>query len=82
MKTTLSDPITSAVRRTLLVSRVVLEFLYDDALVVLHRCFRHQLLLPRPYLVLTKPLRLVPQRFGERCWSAAWCSSSCTMTRS
>ena len=21
-------------------------------------CFRHQLLLPRPYLVLTKPLRL------------------------
>ena len=58
MKTTLSDPITSAVRRTLLVSRVVLEFLYDDALVVLHRCFRHQLLLPRPYLVLTKPLRL------------------------
>ena len=37
MKTTLSDPITSAVRRTLLVSRVVLEFLYDDALVVLHR---------------------------------------------
>ena len=26
--------------------------------VVLERCFRHQLLLPRPYLVLTKPLRL------------------------
>ena len=25
---------------------------------VLFRCFRHQLLLPRPYLVLTKPLRL------------------------
>ena len=25
---------------------------------VLDRCFRHQLLLPRPYLVLTKPLRL------------------------
>ena len=24
----------------------------------LNRCFRHQLLLPRPYLVLTKPLRL------------------------
>ena len=24
----------------------------------LMRCFRHQLLLPRPYLVLTKPLRL------------------------
>ena len=23
-----------------------------------NRCFRHQLLLPRPYLVLTKPLRL------------------------
>ena len=22
------------------------------------RCFRHQLLLPHPYLVLTKPLRL------------------------
>ena len=25
---------------------------------LLKRCFRHQLLLPRPYLVLTKPLRL------------------------
>ncbi len=25
---------------------------------VLRGCFRHQLLLPRPYLVLTKPLRL------------------------
>ena len=24
----------------------------------LNRCFRHQLLLPHPYLVLTKPLRL------------------------
>ena len=24
----------------------------------LSRCFRHHLLLPRPYLVLTKPLRL------------------------
>ena len=24
----------------------------------LQRCFRHQLLLPSPYLVLTKPLRL------------------------
>ena len=23
-----------------------------------NRCFRHQLLLPSPYLVLTKPLRL------------------------
>ena len=23
-----------------------------------NRCFRHQLLLPHPYLVLTKPLRL------------------------
>ena len=27
---------------------------HDDS----ERCFRHQLLLPRPYLVLTKPLRL------------------------
>ena len=25
---------------------------------LLERCFRHQLLLPSPYLVLTKPLRL------------------------
>ena len=25
---------------------------------LIFRCFRHQLLLPRPYLVLTKPLRL------------------------
>ena len=25
---------------------------------LLPRCFRHQLLLPSPYLVLTKPLRL------------------------
>ena len=29
-----------------------------DAVAVEDRCFRHQLLLPRPYLVLTKPLRL------------------------
>ena len=29
-------------------------------------CFRHQLLLPRPYLVLTKPLRL-----GIQCQRAA-----------
>ena len=27
-------------------------------LVPIAGCFRHQLLLPRPYLVLTKPLRL------------------------
>ena len=32
--------------------------LRDVVGVYLHRCFRHQLLLPRPYLVLTKPLRL------------------------
>ena len=25
---------------------------------LVYGCFRHQLLLPRPYLVLTKPLRL------------------------
>ena len=31
------------------------EILHDT---VNRRCFRHQLLLPRPYLVLTKPLRL------------------------
>ena len=30
-------------------------------------CFRHQLLLPRPYLVLTKPLRLDIQ--CQRCAS-------------
>ena len=30
---------------------------YCDAMLI-DRCFRHQLLLPRPYLVLTKPLRL------------------------
>ena len=29
-----------------------------DGPIVDMRCFRHQLLLPRPYLVLTKPLRL------------------------
>ena len=32
----------------------VLQFL----VVAVAGCFRHQLLLPRPYLVLTKPLRL------------------------
>ena len=37
---------------------------FDKGVAVRHRglgqprCFRHQLLLPRPYLVLTKPLRL------------------------
>ena len=31
---------------------------WDAATGALVRCFRHQLLLPRPYLVLTKPLRL------------------------
>ena len=30
----------------------------SQSLAVEFRCFRHQLLLPRPYLVLTKPLRL------------------------
>ncbi len=33
-------------------------------------CFRHQLLLPRPYLVLTKPLRLdIRNSSGPvECW--------------
>ena len=31
---------------------IMLDVLVNDG------CFRHQLLLPRPYLVLTKPLRL------------------------
>ena len=30
----------------------------SEDLALMRRCFRHQLLLPRPYLVLTKPLRL------------------------
>ena len=30
------------------------------------RCFRHQLLLPRPYLVLTKPLRLDIQKWTPK----------------
>ena len=30
----------------------------DQAAFFLMRCFRHQLLLPSPYLVLTKPLKL------------------------
>ena len=34
------------------------ELFHRAALLVRPGCFRHQLLLPRPYLVLTKPLRL------------------------
>ena len=30
----------------------------DETLTLHRRCFRHPLLLPHPYLVLTKPLRL------------------------
>ena len=39
---------------------VLFPDLFDKPLVATfdQRCFRHQLLLPRPYLVLTKPLRL------------------------
>ena len=32
--------------------------LLHESNVARNGCFRHQLLLPRPYLVLTKPLRL------------------------
>ena len=41
-----------------LVRRSVNTFVSHSSLSVDQRCFRHQLLLPRPYLVLTKPLRL------------------------
>jgi hypothetical protein len=37
------------------VARLVARDLADEW--VKERCFRHQLLLPRSYLVLTKPLR-------------------------
>ena len=32
--------------------------IYHGSVMLKFGCFRHQLLLPRPYLVLTKPLRL------------------------
>ena len=49
-----------------LADKTVVEVFYTKASLdhartlseVIERCFRHQLLLPRPYLVLTKPLRL------------------------
>ena len=39
---------------------VVFYVLVDETtqMPLAERCFRHQLLLPRPYLVLTKPLKL------------------------
>ena len=47
------------------------------------RCFRHQLLLPRPYLVLTKPLRLDIQcqrgasvKIGWKYWIAIFIATS------
>ena len=48
------NPLMDAIALLSLV-RVFRRGQYD---VVHTRCFRHQLLLPRPYLVLTKPLRL------------------------
>ena len=36
----------------------VKRILHDHGVDPAPGCFRHQLLLPRPYLVLTKPLRL------------------------
>ena len=51
-----------AVRAGLLAATGELRFMCDADLSMplseLPRCFRHQLLLPRPYLILTKPLRL------------------------
>ena len=46
-------------RSALAMTAAVVGALGLSALIVLVlRCFRHQLLLPCPYLVLTKPLRL------------------------
>ena len=39
-------------------SRVGYKLDFSRTVFARARCFRHQLLLPRPYLVLTKPLRL------------------------
>ena len=51
------DELVPGVEQFLLINNVVAV---EDgpALVPGQGCFRHQLLLPRPYLVLTKPLRL------------------------
>ena len=46
---------TPRLRSTLFSLRLGFDATVDPAEL---RCFRHQLLLPRPYLVLTKPLRL------------------------
>ena len=53
------DVALSLTRQCRLVSIARASFYYegkDESL--FNGCFRHQLLLPRPYLVLTKPLRL------------------------
>ena len=47
-----SGPTVLGPSRDVVESRLVVPHADDDG------CFRHQLLLPRPYLVLTKPLRL------------------------
>ena len=44
--------------RPLAVERVGKEPVEGLGAFFVEGCFRHQLLLPRPYLVLTKPLRL------------------------
>ena len=54
-------PNVSIAPRPVGVAAAVLPVVGDDnelEHVVVQWCFRHQLLLPRPYLVLTKPLRL------------------------
>ena len=48
----------SAALRTVMPSVVHCTDQYANNRAEVSRCFRHQLLLPRPYLVLTKPLRL------------------------
>ena len=47
-----------ALRRARGLSQAQLATLVGTARKAVVWCFRHQLLLPRPYLVLTKPLRL------------------------
>ena len=44
--------------RTLTTAALAVTLTGAGLVTVAGRCFRHQLLLPRPYLVLTKPLRL------------------------
>ena len=71
-----TDPLTtdSVRRRPTTLSHLIEDVTCEDGLRLLPRprCFRHQLLLPHPYLVLTKPLRLDIQCQGAASVKIGW----------